>query len=256
MAQGIRDTISVAQSAARTLATDVYNALSETMTSDNYKSLGENVASGIKKGIEDKQEEVRKAAEALANTVSTTTNDTLKVESPSKVMRWTGNMVGEGFVKGIYDMISLASKTGLDLSATATDPVMSAIERISESIENSDSEFRPTITPVVDLSNVNDAAGMMSGLFGSLPVNTSSSLAMSSAAGFRSTFQRANYTDDTLDKLNAKVDALAKQKESDSEKTTNYNTFNIRSTDPKQAAEEIGYIMQHKIERRRAAWAR
>ena len=256
VAQGIRDTISVAQSAARTLATDVYNALSETMTSDNYKSLGENVASGIKKGIEDKQEEVRKAAEALANTVSTTTNDTLKVESPSKVMRWTGNMVGEGFVKGIYDMISLASKTGLDLSATATDPVMSAIERISESIENSDSEFRPTITPVVDLSNVNDAAGMMSGLFGSLPVNTSSSLAMSSAAGFRSTFQRANYTDDTLDKLNAKVDALAKQKESDSEKTTNYNTFNIRSTDPKQAAEEIGYIMQHKIERRRAAWAR
>ena len=256
VAQGIRDTISVAQSAARTLATDVYNTLSEEMESDTFTSLGENIALGIKEGIEDKTDEVEKAAQKLADSASETIANALVVESPSKLMRWIGNMVGEGFASGIRDMVSLTSSTSSDISAAAIDPINAAIQRVADSFESGHNEFEPTITPVVDLSNVNEAAGMISGMFGYLPVSTSSSLAMSSAAGFRSTFQRTSRTDEAVEQLNSKVDALAKQNATDTEKTTNYNTFNIRSTDPKQAAQEIGYIMQHQIERRKAAWAR
>lgn len=257
VADGISDNTNIATSAAETLADTIKTKLGNVMEEDDFKYLGKNVVSGIEAGIDENAKYARQKAQELAEEIASTIESALEIESPSKRTKWDGQMVVEGMILGMEYMMGAARSTADTLANTAADPIEEAIQIINDSIEASDSEFQPTITPVVDLSNVMDAAGRVGGLFNALPINTSSALAQSNAVGFNSVFRSRNTTpEDAIAALNTKIDTLAKQKSNEGTTTTNYNTFNIRSTDPKAAADEINYIMQHKIERRRAAWAR
>ena len=75
-----------------------------------------------------------------------------------------GRWLGEGLVIGIEKMGKTVYSAGSDLGKSATKSISSAISRITDVID-SDMDVQPTITPVLDLSNVRSGAGSIAGLF-------------------------------------------------------------------------------------------
>ena len=241
------------------VATEIKNEFTNVLNHDAFVSIADDVISGLTDGLNDaaKQQQLDKAASKVGKVVEDSTKKQLEIHSPSKKFERIAEFTIAGFVKGFLGKMKDVSGLGENLSDTVVDPVSLAIQEIAESIDsiNSD-EFRPTIIPNVDLSNVNAAAGIIDSTFGPLNLGTTYGLAQSAYGGFASSRFGAIPVEDNRDKmLGEKIDKLS-DTITDNAKTENYNNFYIQSTDPKKAADEVGYIMQHKVERRKAVWAK
>lgn len=79
-------------------------------------------------------------------------------ESPAKTMIWRGLMAITGFAKGIFDNLSQVDYAGTSVAATL-------LGSVKTNLENSP-EFNPTITPVLDMSQISSGGRLMNGLFG------------------------------------------------------------------------------------------
>ena len=81
-------------------------------------------------------------------------------------------------VNGIENLKAKAVNTVGTLGHSMINSISSSISRISDVI-NSDMDVEPTITPVIDLTNVRNGIGMINGAFGA---NRSMNLGMAIAA--------------------------------------------------------------------------
>ena len=110
-----------------------------------------------------------------------------------------------------------------------------------------DFEFDPTITPVLDLSNVTEGANYINDLF-------SADRAME-LAGLND-FD-INNMESSQDKINSLLDkfGMASANNNNQNDVVNNNVFNISGGDPQAIAEEVSNILQSQVERRDAVWA-
>jgi tape measure domain-containing protein len=118
---------------------------------DMYKT-GMNTVQGFVDGMLAKYIYAIATARNLATSVKTAVNETLAINSPSKVMIPSGEAVCEGIALGIIRSASTvtdASKTLADETSTTLAGLM------AETVENfDDSELNPVITPVLNLDEV------------------------------------------------------------------------------------------------------
>ena len=139
---------------------------------------GAYLAQGLIDGLASKQREVDQKAAQLAQTALTAIRITTDEHSPSKITTQYGAWLAIGLANGMTNYTKCVSASGRDLAS-------SALQALSDSMSDPTylSEFEnldPTITPIVDLSNVASSArmatAMLSGLIPAGTVETASSI--------------------------------------------------------------------------------
>ena len=130
----------------------------------SFYDCGWYIAEGFKVGIKDNLGSVEDMGTSLVTTAERATREAAKIKSPSRVFMKDGKYIAEGFALGISNNTDLAKDAGTNLIETARNNIKSSIELLNSTL-NSDLNFDPTITPMVNLDNVDAAASSISDMF-------------------------------------------------------------------------------------------
>lgn len=122
------------------------------MDATDYESSGRYAAEGIAKGLLLGLPKIRAAATVLGDTVQHVYNNRMEIESPSKVMRWSGEMTAEGVVVGMLNRL-------VAIRSAASQMSMAAVEGFNQNATDvmASGEAAMTFTPVVDMTNLSPA---------------------------------------------------------------------------------------------------
>lgn len=175
--------------------------------SDDMKTTGSNVMAGLNNGIVDfwNSGKIQGNLSNITSSINRRTRLGLGEHSPSKLAAEAGAFYIIGLANGIADN----AKIPLDAIDDTTDPMVEALKRAMTqvaTITDDDFGFSPVITPVVDMSNVNSAAGSMNGLFGG--INRVAAVQAERYSSYAPTSTRDNSVVNELQSLSSRMDAL------------------------------------------------
>lgn len=163
--RGINSQTETIKTAMTTLTEDVADAASTIELYIDFKDAGEYLAKGFSNGISANIWRAEAKARAMAKAAIDAAEDELDEHSPSKEGERIGYFFGLPFVNAIASFTDKAYSASADVAKSAKDGLNSSIAKIAN-IVNSDLDIQPTITPVVDMSNVTASANSINGMFG------------------------------------------------------------------------------------------
>lgn len=202
--------------------------------------LGEDICLGLAEGIKSKTQDVIRAAKDMADAVLEATTDVLEINSPSKAFERIGMYSDEGLARGLRDYSGRVGSAAEALGRDALDNVQSAIEFVKDML-NEGLDDGPTITPVLDLSNVASGAGAIDGLLNGTTLN---------AAG------AVQIQNDRNNLVDAMKDAFSSIMMSDTPNgDITINVYGAQGQDPRAIAEAVEERLLIKFNRLRAARA-
>lgn len=213
---------------------------------DKLKDAGKNLIDGIVEGV----------GSAWNNIVNTVTNiggaikdqfcKIFKIHSPSRVFAGYGEYMMEGLAIGMEDTLGVVDKSLDTVGNNVTDNMTSILSDVADII-NTDVSDDIVITPVLDLSQIQNGAnqidGMMNGLNG-YSISGSNSYANNA---YESVASRSRST--------AQSNEQAVQATQTVSPTSITNTFNITGDNPEDIANKVAETLQKQINRGKAAWA-
>ena len=126
---------------------------------------GNNIAVGFINGINSRVQDAYDAGYNLASEAERGTRDAGEIQSPSKVFKDLGGFIGTGFVEGIQSKYGQVSDVAQEMAMRAYTIVQSLTERMNALLAEKSNELR--ITPVVDMSGVDQLSSLMSNAQGS-----------------------------------------------------------------------------------------
>ena len=147
------------------------------MREAGWDETGQAIVAGMSNGVGTGKTFIDKMKEVAINAVNAV-KDVLEIHSPSRVFAEIGMFMDEGIVVGLTKYSDRVSQASENVGRESISAISSSISRISDVI-NSDIDVEPTITPVIDLTNVRNGIGMINGAFGA---NRSMNLGMAIAA--------------------------------------------------------------------------
>lgn len=133
--------------------------------SGSAKNIGAGIASGLAKGISSGAGAVVTAAKNAADAAIAAAKKQAQVNSPSKRTIPIGSAIGEGLVVGMNRSSRMVKNAAKDLTDTGISAVSTAMQKAASAFDM-DADFTPTITPVVDLSEVRQGVNSMNTMFG------------------------------------------------------------------------------------------
>lgn len=202
--------------------------------------LGEDICLGLAEGIKSKTQDVIRAAKDMADAVLESTTDVLEINSPSKAFERIGMYSDEGLARGLINYSGRVGSAAEALGRGALDNVQSAIEFVKDML-NEGLDDGPTITPVLDLSNVASGAGAIDGLLNGTTLNAASAVQIQN--------DRNNLVD-------AMKDAFSSIMMSDTPNgDITINVYGAQGQDPRAIAEAVEERLLIKFNRLRAARA-
>ena len=163
MALGMSTSADVVKDETKSTVTKAVDS-GEKVAKKEAPAIGYELVEGFAKGVELKMYIVEEIARQMGLHAARAAKKALAIASPSKVGIEIGGFFGMGFVNGISEYIDKASAVGSNMATAAKDGLTNAISRISEGINDS-MDIRPTIRPVVDLSNVESSADLLNSMF-------------------------------------------------------------------------------------------
>lgn len=120
---------------------------------------GANLVQGFIDGLLSMPGRLWDSACSLANDAWNAITNTLDEHSPSRLTFGGGANFTQGFINGILSLKSEAVSESAGLAEATMDAFANAI----------DADYEPTITPVMDLSNIQNGIGSMNSMFSSIP---------------------------------------------------------------------------------------
>ena len=114
---------------------------------------GRDLIEGLKQGIQQKAKAIYDAASSVVTKAISAAKSALKINSPSKVFIEIGKFVDQGFIIGLDKYSKNVNKSATNLAEGVVSNIQNPLTRMS-SIINGNIDANPTITPVLDLSNV------------------------------------------------------------------------------------------------------
>ena len=154
---------------------EIVSIASTVLGSAGWDELGEYMVDGLIEGVESKQPEFLKTLESLISAGTEITQDTAEIHSPSRVFARIGEYMVEGLIGGITNRSDDASKASADMARGTIQSVSRLISDMSTIID-SDKEITPTISPILDMTNVQNGLNQMDS---TLSANRSIALGMS-----------------------------------------------------------------------------
>ena len=162
VALGLLNGGALVRASARSVASSALSTFSQ--SAGLFRSIGLNMSLGLASGISAGRSAVISAATQVASSAIAAAKSRLQIASPSKVFKKLGGYTGEGFLIGLESYADPVYKESHSMGAKAVEGMRSAVAGIGEVI-NSDMDFNPTISPVLDLDNVRSGAATLNNLF-------------------------------------------------------------------------------------------
>ena len=131
----------------------IANAGRDGAQSVSWHSAGVFLSQGLANGISSMSGYVMSVAANLAQRASNAIRSALDIHSPSRVTYAFGEFFSEGFINGISSLIGQAVNTSATLAEKTAESISDSVDAI-ESEFDGNLDFNPTITPVVDMSNM------------------------------------------------------------------------------------------------------
>ena len=150
-----------ASSAAKSMSSKAAKAI----RTSGFKSAGKDAARGFANGISANTFMATAKAKAMGEKALKAARKAINSRSPSKEFMKLGRYSAEGFALGIDKDTRLSVKSATRMAVSAMDSTKEAISKIGRLLD-SDVDVQPTISPVVDLTNVEAGAGAINGLLG------------------------------------------------------------------------------------------
>ena len=165
-------------SAVRSAASSLTRTAARTLSGNysDYYQAGANVAFGFAAGINSNAFRASIAARAMANAAKAAAEAALDEHSPSKVFYGIGDYAGQGFVNALSAYGAISYKAGKDMAEHAINGATKSISAITDAI-NSGVDLNPTITPVMDLSDIKAGAAYINGAFGGFSLGQAGGIA-------------------------------------------------------------------------------
>jgi tape measure domain-containing protein len=107
----------------------------------------------------------------------------LGIKSPSKEFYWAGQMMVLGAANGLDDFAHIANDSAGDLGNGMVDAMGKSLDGLSKVLGKDLIDFDPTITPVLDLTQIKKDAGEISNLLSLSEFDVNSTLKSAKAAG-------------------------------------------------------------------------
>ena len=126
----------------------------------DFYSAGSYLVSGFAKGISANTYKATAKARAMAKAATKAAKEQLDINSPSKVFERLGKFVPAGLAVGIEKMSHVSSGSAKNMAQSAVETARTALSRMTD-VLSSDMSNVPTITPVLDLSNVQSGMGTL-----------------------------------------------------------------------------------------------
>ncbi len=127
--------------------------------------------------------------------------------SPSKATEKAGKWLGEGLIIGIKKIGSAVGKSGKDMGANAVNSISTALSNIS-ALTNEDFSADPIITPVLDLSNIQNGVRNLDGLF-----SDTCTINLAIASGINFSSEKTSLMDTFNDAIKSVADMVASSNE-------------------------------------------
>lgn len=127
-------------------------------------NAGRNVAYGFADGMYSLFNYVYNTAYNMGISAVNGARRALRVMSPSRVFMQIGEYTGEGLVIGMQDQYGSVEDASAGMGKTALDSMAEMMNRVKMLLDGTD-EFNPTITPVLDLSKIQQGVGQIDGMF-------------------------------------------------------------------------------------------
>ena len=130
----------------------------------DFSVIGTQICNGVVAGIEAGQSGVITAAVNMAVAAYEAAKGALDINSPSRIFAGLGMNIGEGFIKGINDQKGAVETASEGLSNGAVESASDAMSRFA-ALMSQEIDANPTITPVLDLSNITAGSEAIDQLF-------------------------------------------------------------------------------------------
>ena len=169
---GVKKKISDAKNAAKEIISNMIQGVKEKLAS--FTQAGKDVIAGFIKGVKDKAWAVVEAAKGVGTKLLQAVIKLLGIHSPSREFAKIGEQSDMGLVVGLKHFAGKVANTAKDVGRGALDAMRDSISNISD-VFGSDLDAMPTITPVLDLSNVRSGARSIDGMLSTrrtLSINT------------------------------------------------------------------------------------
>ena len=114
---------------------------------------GRDLIEGFKKGIQEKAKAIYDAASSVVTKAISAAKSALKINSPSKVFIGIGKSVDEGFIDGLNAWSNKVNNAATGLSEGVINNAKEPLSNLARMFDGN-IDVNPTITPVLDLSNV------------------------------------------------------------------------------------------------------
>ena len=161
-ASGVHSTESEARSAGTALS-DGASAEVEKAVS-RFEEAGKNAGKGFANAIRSYASEAISAAREMAQSAADAINSTLDINSPSKVTGLSGKFFVLGFANAVRNLSYLASDSASDMGKRSVSAFQKSVEDAGEAAR-SIVDLYPTITPVLDLSQIQNGSRNLGSIF-------------------------------------------------------------------------------------------
>lgn len=190
--------------AAEYWATSTYEEIKkqcQDISYDSWKQIAKSASAGLITGTSGVSTDLTKTATKMASSISNAAKKELGIHSPSKVFYEIGRNVIAGFSNALTDGKNEVQRSAINGFGSAVSLIMNAFD--------SNIETQPTIRPVLDLTNVQNGASRLNGMFASRSI----SIANASVGSFTNSNSGVSDAIAQMQKLNAEsnnkvVDAI------------------------------------------------
>lgn len=157
--KGFKEGIAGAVAAAKELGEKIVETIKE--IPGKLKEIGGNAIMGFINGLKSKLSDAKQAAATLGTGVLSKLKSVFKIKSPSRETMKIGEYVDEGLAKGIDRNTSKVTQAADDMADETLDSMSTALSVISDAMN---AKANPTITPELDLTNIQNGVDSMDGL--------------------------------------------------------------------------------------------
>ena len=150
---GSKDNVSAASTAGNSLGSAASTATAAYTSS--FYTTGYNMAAGLESGFSAKMKSTLDFIAQKAKEAAQAANRGAEVKSPSRITMKTGRFIAEGLSYGMKKRMPYVLNAMSDMGESAANSVTSAMSTVYDLL-NSELDASPRITPVLDLSNINN----------------------------------------------------------------------------------------------------
>lgn len=154
-------------SSVGTASKKIVNRIKSTFNglSSSGSQIGKNLINGLISGMNSQSGALYNTAMRIVNEAIQKMKETSESHSPSRKTMELGKYLDEGLIVGMKALQSNVVRESGKVAGSSVDAFGEAISKIAEAVDT-DLDYNPIITPVLDLSQIQNGVGLLNGMFG------------------------------------------------------------------------------------------